>query len=116
MKIYIGIDVPDNFERRLDMQPLIEAEIKADRWSWHTDIPEPEKEPDNVVQFPGYTSEQLDPDTVLENNKGRFSNMLLIGEDLDGDYLFCSNTPDREKLLMIVEQFKLSLLLGDFGD
>ncbi|MDA3807405.1 MAG: hypothetical protein PF440_05745 [Thiomicrorhabdus sp.] len=34
MKILIELDVPDNFESSLDMQPTIEEEIRADRWSW----------------------------------------------------------------------------------
>lgn len=36
-RIAVLIDVPDDWESRLDMQPFIEAieaEIKADRWSW----------------------------------------------------------------------------------
>lgn len=39
MKIYIEIDVPGNWADRLDMQPYIEKEVAADRWSWHTMIP-----------------------------------------------------------------------------
>lgn len=39
MKIYIQIDVPDDFEACLSMQAVIEQEITADRWSWHKEIP-----------------------------------------------------------------------------
>jgi hypothetical protein len=35
MLINVVVEVPDNFEQRLDMQSTIEAEIKADRWSWN---------------------------------------------------------------------------------
>ena len=35
MKINVVIEVPDNWEQRLDMQPWIENEIKEDRWSWN---------------------------------------------------------------------------------
>jgi hypothetical protein len=42
MKIYVALEVPDNFESSLSMQPIIEEEIKADRWSWHTSIPKPQ--------------------------------------------------------------------------
>jgi len=35
MKINISVEVPDNWKDRFDMQPYIEAEIKADRWSWN---------------------------------------------------------------------------------
>jgi hypothetical protein len=34
MKVYIEIEVPDNWAQRLDMQPHIEREIAADRWAW----------------------------------------------------------------------------------
>jgi len=34
MQIAIYITVPDDWERRLDMQPYIQAEIAADRWIW----------------------------------------------------------------------------------
>ena len=40
MKIYIGIDVPDDWEDRMDMQQTLEREVQADRWSWHKAIPE----------------------------------------------------------------------------
>jgi hypothetical protein len=39
MKIYIDIDVPDDWNDRLDMQWIVEGEVKADRWSWHRAIP-----------------------------------------------------------------------------
>jgi hypothetical protein len=41
MKIYIGIDVPDDWKFRLDMQRIVEGEVKADRWSLHRAIPSP---------------------------------------------------------------------------
>lgn len=34
-KLLITIEVPEDFERRLDMQWVIEREIHADRWSWN---------------------------------------------------------------------------------
>jgi hypothetical protein len=39
MKIYIGINVSDDWEDRMDMQQTLEREVKADRWSWHRAIP-----------------------------------------------------------------------------
>lgn len=39
-KIIVTIEVPDNFENRLDMQWCIEREIHADRWSWSWPKPE----------------------------------------------------------------------------
>lgn len=34
MKILIEVEVPADWERRLDMQWVVEREIAADRWSW----------------------------------------------------------------------------------
>jgi len=33
-KILVEVDVPENWENRLNMQWLLEIEIKADRWIW----------------------------------------------------------------------------------
>lgn len=44
MKVYIEIEVPDNFEHRLDMQQVIETEIMADRWGWYKAVPVDENE------------------------------------------------------------------------
>ncbi len=38
MKIHIEIEVPSNWASRMDMQSFIEQEIKADRWSWNSDL------------------------------------------------------------------------------
>lgn len=35
IKIHVGVDVPSNWENRLDMQYVVENEIRADRWSWN---------------------------------------------------------------------------------
>lgn len=35
IKINIQIEVPDNWEQRLDQQPYIEQQIKEDKWSWN---------------------------------------------------------------------------------
>jgi len=45
MPINVVIDVPTNWESRLDMQWIIEREIKADRWSWRWPSAEPERVP-----------------------------------------------------------------------
>ncbi len=37
MRIYIAIDVPEDFENCLNMQQLIQHEIINDRWSWSKD-------------------------------------------------------------------------------
>lgn len=34
-KLLVEVEVPTNWEDRLDMQWVLEREIRADRWSWH---------------------------------------------------------------------------------
>lgn len=35
IKINVQIEVPANWEQRLDQQPIIEQQIKEDKWSWN---------------------------------------------------------------------------------
>lgn len=35
VKVFIAIEVPDDWVRQLDMQQTVEREVKADRWAWH---------------------------------------------------------------------------------
>lgn len=34
-KLVVTVEVPENWEKRLDMQWVLEREIHADRWSWN---------------------------------------------------------------------------------
>jgi len=42
MKINVQIEVPEGFEKSLDMVYQIRAEIDADRWSWNHATTQPE--------------------------------------------------------------------------
>lgn len=57
---------------------------------------------DNVVDFDGYTTHDIDPDLVLENNKGEFERVLVIGWGKQGELLIASSfssAPDIQWLI-----------------
>ena len=45
-KIQVTVEVPADWESRLDMQWVLEREIHADRWSWDWPRSEPQEGPD----------------------------------------------------------------------
>lgn len=48
----------------------------------------------NVIPFNGITLLDLDPDQVLEANKGAFDGLILIGLNTDGEEVFASTYAD----------------------
>lgn len=75
----------------------------------------------NIIPFNGYTRndidpDDIDPDGVLEGAKGQLSAVLVIGRCEDGDNYAAASTTDKGKLLLMIEEFKLRLLDGDFDD
>jgi hypothetical protein len=72
---------------------------------------------DNVINFPGYTKLDIDPDGVLEGAKGKLDTVLVLGTCHNGDDWLAASTSNPADLLMLVEQFKFRLLNGEFyGD
>lgn len=70
---------------------------------------------DNIVNFPGYTSLDIDPDRVLDGAKGELEQVMVLGYDQSGDLYVSSSTADVGILLRLVETFKFKLLNGDFN-
>ena len=68
----------------------------------------------NVISLNRKLNGEINPDELLENYKGVFENLIMLGEDENGEYVFVSSTPDREKMLFILEQFKMVLLTAEF--
>lgn len=64
----------------------------------------------NVVSFPGTTTLPIDPDSMLEANKGTFETVILGGIDKNGEFVFGASTPDGGLTLIILEKFKAFLL------
>jgi|688.fasta_scaffold857332_3 hypothetical protein len=64
----------------------------------------------NVIPFNGITLLDLDPDQVLEANKGEFEGLILIGLNTDGEEVFASTYADGPTVLWMLERAKLRLL------
>lgn len=66
----------------------------------------------DVVQLdtPIADTVELDPDTILERNKGKFQQVVIVGMDEGGLIAVCSSHSSREALWML-ERGKLHLLL-----
>ena len=57
------------------------------------------------------------PDAILEEAKGEFESVLLIGWNKDGSFDARGSIADGPNLLWLVEAFKTQLMNGDFmGD
>lgn len=70
----------------------------------------------DVVKFYPKDSAK-DADNVIEQALGRYSEVLIIGYDKDGqfDARATLGLKDGGDCLWLVEQFKLKLLMGDFN-
>jgi len=64
----------------------------------------------NVIQFRGITRLNLDPDTTLENTKGKLKGFVILGYDLDGTEYFASTYADGGDVLWLMERMKKRLL------
>ena len=68
---------------------------------------------DNVVSLHGdkiaFDKTHLDPDEILENNKGECENVLILGGGKDGLLRICASDGVAETILLI-EQAKMVLL------
>ena len=63
-----------------------------------------------VIPFTGITKLDLDPDTILENNKGKLEGVVIMGWDKDGNEFFASSYADGGTVLWLVERLKKALL------
>jgi len=64
----------------------------------------------NVIQFHGITRLNLDPDMVLENNKGKLEGLVILGYGKDGSEYFASTYADGSEVLWLLERCKKMLL------
>jgi hypothetical protein len=70
---------------------------------------------DNVVNFPGITTLDMDPERIMEGaRKANLSDIVILGYDQAGDEWFASSVADGAEVLWLLERLKLQLLrLGD---
>lgn len=67
-------------------------------------------EESNVIELPVVTTLDLDPDRVLQNTIGKMSNVIIIGEDKDGEFHFASSKADGGHVIWYLELAKKKLL------
>lgn len=64
---------------------------------------------DNVVPFTGLTTQKIDPDKILENNKGVFETVILVGLTHDRELIVCGSH-DLPETITLLEQAKIMML------
>lgn len=55
-------------------------------------------------------------DDTLEQSKGYISEVLILGYTDDGTLYLNSNAEDKRSMLFLIEDFKFSLLAGNFDE
>jgi len=63
-----------------------------------------------VVGFTGVTTLNSNPESVLENAKGKLDGVVILGYDKDGEEWFASSYADGGDTLWLMERLKLKLL------
>lgn len=64
----------------------------------------------NVVQFPGLTTNDIDPDKVLEAAKGKLDTVLILGIKKDGEEYLAGSSSDLCVAVWLLERAKLKFL------
>jgi len=62
-----------------------------------------------VIPIGGVTKLDLDPDIILENNKGKFEGFVIVGWGKDGNETFASTYADGGDVLWLLERCKMAL-------
>ena len=69
------------------------------------------EENENVVDFPGITRLNLDPERVIKASlKKKFSEIVLIGTTEDGEFYFASSVSDGGSVLWLLEGARHELI------
>ncbi len=65
-----------------------------------------------IIPFGGITKLDLDPDLILENNKGQYEGLVILGWDKDGNERFVGTYADGGTVLWLLERCKQKLISG----
>lgn len=66
---------------------------------------------ENVVMFPGVTSQDYDPIVMLEAAmRTELADVVIIGWDTDGDFFFSSSKSEGPEVLWMLELAKSKLM------
>jgi hypothetical protein len=63
-----------------------------------------------ILPFTGGTTEDIDPDTVLENNMGEYECVVIIGYTKMGAERLVSSTGDSALMVWLLERAKKTIL------
>jgi hypothetical protein len=63
-----------------------------------------------ILPFTGGTTEDIDADTILENNKGEYECVVMIGYTKMGAERFVSSTGDSALMVWLLERAKKTIL------
>ena len=63
-----------------------------------------------ILPFTGGTTEDIDADTVLENNKGEYECVVIIGYTKMGAERLVSSTGDSALMVWLLERAKKTIL------
>lgn len=63
-----------------------------------------------IIPFGGVTKLDLDPDMILENNKGTLEGIVILGFGKDGSEVFASSYADGGTVLWLLERCKKRLI------
>ena len=72
----------------------------------------------DIITFPGFTSLDIDPDTVLTNAMGKLDVVVLCGIDTEGNQYFASSVADASQIVWQLERSKWLLMnvVGDYEE
>jgi len=65
---------------------------------------------DKILPFTGGTTADIDPDTILENNKGEYECVVMIGYTKMGAERFVSSTGDSALMVWLLERARKTIL------
>jgi hypothetical protein len=65
---------------------------------------------DKILPFTGETTADINPDTVLENNKGEYECVVIVGYTKMGAERLVSSTGDSALMVWLLERAKKTIL------
>ena len=65
---------------------------------------------DNVVDFPGVTRLDVDPEKILNGAANQLETCVIIGYDKDGEFWFSSSVADGGDVLWLLKLAEQALL------
>ena len=67
---------------------------------------------DNVIEFNGYTKNDIDPNKPLTGALDKLKMCVVLGYEHDGKEYFAASTGNAPEVVFLVERFKHFLLTG----